>query len=426
MNGKESTPFLCIQNSLTIQEKRSKSIVVKFGGTSVESPEKIMHCAEMVKREVEKGEKVVVVVSAQAGDTDRLTELAKRLDVPRDSRDEIVSMGERVSMRLMCAVLTSMGIPSQFIDPIQEEWPVLTDSNHGVADVILKKTKKKVQTVINPLLDKGIVPVLGGFIGKSAEGKVTTLGRGGSDITGVLLGHCLNADVYIVTDVEGVYSADPNKIKNPKLIPEIRAEELWYLGIHGARVLHPRSLIYKTEDMKLKILSNQRFLDELGTTVSGVLTSKITIFCDKKEKSVVSVVGEGSCNTSELLKKVSDALGDITIYALSGSTSSLSFIIDSDSEEDAVQALHTLVLRTPALKAVTSRKGIASILFTGWTFPQKKGLLRRIGKVLEDADINPVNITTNVCEAMVFVDWNDLERTKSVLEMELKRPFGLP
>jgi aspartate kinase len=421
MNGKESTPFLCIQGSLTSQEKRSKSIVVKFGGTSVESPEKIIHCAEMVKREVEKGEKVVVVVSAQAGDTDRLTELAKRLDVPRDSRDEIVSMGERISMRLMCAVLTSMGIPSQFIDPLQEEWPVLTDSNHGVADVILKKTKKKVQTVIKPLLDKGIVPVLGGFIGKSTEGKITTLGRGGSDITGVLLGHCLNADVYIVTDVEGVYSADPNKVKNPKLIPEIRTEELWYLGIYGARVLHPRSLLYKTEDMKLKVLSNQKFLDEPGTTVSGVLNSEVTIFYDKKEKSVVSVVGEGLYDTSELLKKVSDALGDITIYALSGSTSSLSFIIDSDSEEDAVQALHTLVLKTPALKAVTSRKGIASILFTGRTFPQKKGLLRRIGKALEDADINPVNITTNVCEAMVFVDWNDRERAKLVLEMELER-----
>lgn len=395
-------------------------IVVKFGGTSLENPEKIKHCAKMVKREVEKGNKVLVVVSAQAGDTDRLVELAQTLHVPQDSADEIISMGERVSMRLMCAVLTSLHVPSQFIDPIQKEWPVLTNSNHGVADIILKETKKRVKTVIQPLLDKGFVPVLGGFIGKSAEGKVTTLGRGGSDITGVLLGHCLKADVFIVTDVEGVYSADPDTIKNATLIPKIRTEELWDLGIHGATVMHPRSLIYKTEDIKLKVLSNKKFLDEPGTEIVGFFDSEIQVFCDKKEKSLISVVGENMSQTPGLLRKFSNALKDINIYSITASTFSITFIVDSDREKDAVQALHSVVLINPRLKAVTSKRGIALIVIIGRKFPQKKGVLHRIGKILADADITIMNMATSSCEGNVFVGWDKRKKAKTLLEKEFR------
>jgi aspartate kinase len=395
-------------------------IVVKFGGTSVGSTDKIIHCARMIKNEVDKGEKIVVVVSAQAGDTDRLSRMAEELQVSRDSADEIVSMGERVSMRLMCAALTSMGIPSQFIDPIQEEWPVLTDSNHGVADVILKETTRRVKDVIEPLLDRGIVPVLGGFIGKSQEGKVTTLGRGGSDITGVLLGHCLDADVYIVTDVEGVYSADPNTVPTARPIPQIRTEELWDLGIHGARVMHPRSLIYKTEDMKLKILSNDGELDRPGTEIVGFLGSDIQVHCDKKEKSLVSVVGENMSSTPGLLKQFSQALENINVYSISASTFSITFIVDADHEMAAVHALHQVICDTPSLRAVTSKKGIALIVIIGRKFPQERGVIRRIGEALENENIIITNITTSSCEVNVYVDWNDRKKAQSTLDRALK------
>jgi aspartate kinase len=395
-------------------------IVVKFGGTSVGSTEKITHCAKMIKNEVDKGEKVVVVVSAQAGDTDRLSRMAEELQVSQDSADEIVSMGERISMRLMCAALNSLGVPSQFIDPIQEEWPVLTDSKHGIADIILKETSRRVHDVINPLLDQGVVPVLGGFIGKSQEGKVTTLGRGGSDITGVLLGHCLGANVYIVTDVNGVYSADPNTASDARLIPHIRIEELWDLGIHGAKVMHPRSLIYKTEDMNLKILSNEGLLNKQGTEIVGFLDSDIQVRCDKKEKSLVSVVGENMSSTPGLLKQFSQALEQINIYSISASTFSITFIVDADEEINAVHALHELISNHPSLRAVTSKRGIALITIIGRKFPQERGVIRKIGEALENEHIVIINITTSSCEVNVYVDWEDRKKAQLSLNQALK------
>ncbi|MFQ5892646.1 MAG: aspartate kinase, partial [Candidatus Methanofastidiosia archaeon] len=365
--------------------------VLKFGGTSLKTPEKIMRCAEMVKKEVEKGKKVAVVVSAQAGDTDRLLKMARKLKVSNDSADEIVSMGERFSMRLMCAALNSQGIKSKFIDPAHEEWPIYTDSNHGFADVILKETKTRVLQVIQPLLEEGFVPVIGGFIGKSREGNVTTLGRGGSDTTGVLLGHCLSADVYIVTDVEGVFSADPKRVNRAKLIKKIRCEELWDLGTFGAKVMHPKALIYKTKDMKLKIVSNENFLSERGTEIVGFLSSEVKVFLNEKEKSLVSVVGEEMSEIPGLLKKFSSALEEVNVYSVSASTFSITFFVDSEREEDAVQALHKVVLETPKLKAVSSRGKIALILLRGRKFPQDVGVLGRIGMALGDAGIDILN-----------------------------------
>ena len=395
-------------------------IVVKFGGTSVGTTEKINHCAQMIKSQVDKGEKVVVVVSAMAGDTDRLSRMAEELKVSQDSADEIMSMGERISMRLMCAALNSLDVSSQFIDPIQEEWPVLTDANHGIADVILKETTRRVRDVIEPLLQKGIIPVLGGFIGKSQEGKVTTLGRGGSDITGVLLGHCLDADVYIVTDVKGVYSADPTTIENAQLIPCIRIEELWDLGIHGAKVMHPRSLIYKTETMTLKILSNEGLLETPGTEIVGFLDSDIQVCCDEKEKSMVSVVGETMSSAPGLLRQFSEALEAINVYSISASTFSITFIVDTDQEVSAVQALHEVICDHPLLRAVTSKNGVALITIIGRKFPQEKGVIRKIGEALENETVTIINITTSSCEVNVFVDWNDRKRALMCLDRKLK------
>jgi aspartate kinase len=421
MTGERATGFLrYLQVSPWIQKKKQRPLVVKFGGTSMGTPEKILHCAEMVKREIEKGSNVVVVVSAQSGDTDRLSQLARVLGVPRDSIDEIVSMGERVSIRLMCAVLTSMGVKSTFIDPLHKEWPVRTDSNHGAAEIILGETKKRVNTVIGSFFKRGITPVLGGFIGKSEGGKVTTLGRGGSDITGVLLGYCLDADVYIVTDVEGIYSADPNTVRDTQVMKVIGTDELWDLGVCGAKVMDPRSLVYKTEDMNLKVLSNNQFLDGPGTEIIGFFDSGTHIYCDEREKSMVSVVGGGVCDGSGLLGKLSQALQDFDFYSISASSSCISFIVDSDKERDMVQALHTLVLRTPLLRAVTSRRGIASMRVVGRDFNHRRKFVRRIGDILDDAHIDIVNISINLCEAILFVEWQDRKKAKLALEKNLK------
>lgn len=380
------------------------------------APEKIHHCAEMVKREIDKGSNVVIVVSAQPGDTDRLSTLATALGVQRDSIDEIVSMGERISARLMYAVLRSMNVKSTFIDPIHEEWPVRTDSNHGAAGILLGETKKRVNVGIRSFFKQGITPVLGGFIGKSEEGKVTTLGRGGSDITAVLLGYCLDADVYIVTDVDGVCSGDPNKIGDVRVIKEITIDELWNLGSYGAKVMDPRSLVFKTETMKLKILSNNEFLDGPGTEIIGSFDCGIHIYCDERKKSMISVVGEEVTEVPGLFNKLSQALQGFDYYTTTASRSCISIIVDSEKETRIVQVLHRMVLTVPLLRAVTSRGGIAAIRVTGRDVNQRKNISWKIGDILDDAHIEVVSISINMYEVILFVEWQDLKEVRVILE----------
>ena len=405
-----------LQLNLLIRKKNQRSVVVKFGGTSMGAPEKIHHCAEMVKREIDKGSNVVIVVSAQPGDTDRLSTLATALGVQRDSIDEIVSMGERISARLMYAVLRSMNVKSTFIDPIHEEWPVRTDSNHGAAGILLGETKKRVNVGIRSFFKQGITPVLGGFIGKSEEGKVTTLGRGGSDITAVLLGYCLDADVYIVTDVDGVCSGDPNKIGDVRVIKEITIDELWNLGSYGAKVMDPRSLVFKTETMKLKILSNNEFLDGPGTEIIGSFDCGIHIYCDERKKSMISVVGEEITEVAGLFNKLSQALQGFDYYTTTAYRSCISIIVDSEKETRIVQVLHRMVLTMPLLRAVTSRGEIAAIRVTGRDVNQRKNISWKIGDILDDAHIEVVSISINMYEVILFVEWQDLKEVRVILE----------
>ena len=190
-------------------------IVAKFGGTSIGNSERIKKAAKSVVNEYMKGKKVIVVVSAINKTTDELIKVMEDTvgeALTDKQKAEIVSMGERTSVRLMASTIESLGVKSQYIDPSMEMWPIMTNDKFICAKVDFKATEKKSLELLK-LVEQGIIPVICGYIAKDIiNNAVTTLGRGGSDITAFLLGHCLKADnVIIVTDVEGVMSTDPNK-----------------------------------------------------------------------------------------------------------------------------------------------------------------------------------------------------------------------
>ena len=175
-------------------------IVIKFGGSCLSDPRNILIAANKVSAEIAKNQGIVVVVSAMKGATDGLLSLAQDSTlnkVTKEDLDEILSMGERTTVRLMSTALKSIGLNPVPLDPSSSMWSIHTDSNFGNAEVDLKKTEKATREVIRPLLNDEKIPVIAGFLGLSPRGKVTTLGRGGSDISAVVLGRCLNAKEVI-------------------------------------------------------------------------------------------------------------------------------------------------------------------------------------------------------------------------------------
>jgi len=248
-------------------------IIAKFGGTSIGNGKRIRKAAQSVVKEYMKGNRVVVVVSAINKTTDELLEIVEEATnntITEKQLAEVVSMGEMTSARIFSSALESLGVKSEYIDPYKSEWPIITDSNLLDAKVDLKTTIKKSKILLR-LLDQGIIPVVCGFLGKDKHGYITTLGRGGSDITAFLLGRCLNADeVIIVTDVGGVMSTDPNKLQEAKKLDKISVEEMRDLATHGAQVLHPHALKYKVPEIKAKIIGFEHGdLSAPGTEIIG-------------------------------------------------------------------------------------------------------------------------------------------------------------
>jgi aspartate kinase len=181
-------------------------IVAKFGGTSIGDGKKIKKAARAVVKEYMQGKKVVVVVSAINKTTDDILEIVNKSigeSITEKQMADIVSMGEITSVRVFSSTIESLGVKSEYIDPHMDIWPVITDSNYLNAKIDFAETEIRSREILK-LLDQGVIPVLCGFLGKDLEDNITTLGRGGSDITAFLMGHCLHAEeVIIVTDVGG-------------------------------------------------------------------------------------------------------------------------------------------------------------------------------------------------------------------------------
>ncbi|MEU6696254.1 aspartate kinase [Pseudonocardia sp. NPDC046786] len=240
-------------------------VVQKYGGSSVESAERIKKVAERIVRTRKEGHDVVVVVSAMGDTTDELTDLAEQISPkpPAREMDMLLTAGERISNALVAMAIHSLGAEARSFTGSQAG--MLTTSRHGDARI----------TEVNPYrlreaLDEGYIVLVAGFQGMSADSKdITTLGRGGSDTTAVALAAALNADVCeIYSDVDGVYSADPRIVPRASLLETVTYEEMLELAASGAKVLHLRAVEYaRRYGVPLRVRSS--YNDKPGTLVSG-------------------------------------------------------------------------------------------------------------------------------------------------------------
>jgi len=403
-------------------------IVVKFGGTSVGDGSRIKKAAQSVVNEYMKGSQVVVVVSAVNKTTDDLIGLSNEAigsGLTDKQKAEIMAMGELTSARLFSATIESLGVKSEFIDPYNELWPIITDSNSLEAKIDLNTTHKKTDG-IKQLVNQGVIPVICGFLGKGPSGEITTLGRGGSDITAFLMGHCLDAnEVIIVTDVDGVMSTDPNKIEEAELLETISVEELRDLATHGAQVLHPHALKYKDPLISAKIINFANVdLSSKGTRIvgpfEGDMLKCVTLY--KDPISLIAIVGEAMLKKVGLMAKLTTSLADegINIFGVSAGQNSITVFVDKTDSNKAYHLLHQLVIDTDVLSSLSLGRDTAMITFVSPDIIETPGIISDITEPLRKNNINILEITSSQTAVVLFVDWDDGEKAHKLISEVLE------
>ncbi len=403
-------------------------IVAKFGGTSIGNGKRIKQAAQSVVNEYMKGKKVVVVVSAIDKTTDELLHIvdeAMEDAVTEKQLAEIVSMGEMTSVRIFSSAIESIGVKSEYVDPFMDQWPIITDNTLLSAKVDFKATEDKSQELMK-MMDQGIIPVVCGFLGRDPEGYITTLGRGGSDITAFLLGHCLNADdVIIVTDVGGVMSTDPNKLQSAQKLDKISVEEMRDLATHGAQVLHPHALKYKDPKINAKIIGfDHGDLSAHGTEIIGPSKNEMlkTSTLSSDPISVIAVVGEEILNKPGVLAELTDILAEneINIFGISTGQNSITVFVNKKDADEAHRILHDVVVKNDNLSSLSLGREIAMISIASPDFIDTPGIISDITEPLRANNLNIVEISSSQTSVVIFVEWKDGEKAyelvRSVLE----------
>lgn len=403
-------------------------IVAKFGGTSVGDGSRIKKAAQSVVNEYMKGNQVVVVVSAVNKTTDELIGLSDEAvgaSLTDKQKAEIMAMGELTSVRLFSATIESLGVKSEYIDPYHKLWPIVTDSNSLEASIDFNTTTKKAEGIKN-LVNQGIIPVVCGFLGQGPSGEVTTLGRGGSDITAFLLGHCLDAtEVVIVTDVEGVMSTDPNKIEEAQLLDEISVEEMRDLATHGAQVLHPHALKYKDPSISAKIINFAHGdLSSKGTRIvgpfEGDMLKCVTMY--NNPISLIAIVGEAMLKKTGLIAQLSGSLADsdINIFGISAGQNSITTFVDKSDSNKAYHLLHQVVVETDVLSSLSLGRDTAMITFVSPDIIDTPGIISDITEPLRKNEINIVEIISSQTAIVLFVNWEDGEKARELINEVLE------
>lgn len=401
-------------------------IVQKFGGTSVANTERFQAVADLVVDSINSGTNVAVVVSAMAGETQRLINLAKELQETPDPReyDALVSSGEQVSAALLAIALKERNFLSKSYTAHQ--LGLVTDNSHGRARINSIDT-----SALKKDIESGVVPVITGFQGVNSSGDITTLGRGGSDTTAVALAVALKAnECQIFTDVDGVYTTDPNVYKKAKKIEKICFEEMLELSSLGAKVLQIRSVEFASKyEMPIRVLSS--FDSSGGTLITkeensleSAIISGITCTSDDS-KIILRDVPDTPGIAAKILSPISEVGIEIDVIVQNVGSDRLTdftFTVKRDQSEMAVDILKTLVesLGGGEIELV---KEISKVSVVGVGMKSHAGVAARMFKALADKKINIDMISTSEIKISVVVSKEKAEEAVIALhdEFELEK-----
>ena len=351
--------------------------------------------------------RLLLMVDATAREYRDLTRAVASLgDLPARASDLVVSRGERVSCAIVAAVLHAARRPAQAVDAMDI---VATDGKHGGAAPELAESQRRARRQLLPLLRRGVTPVVPGFIGRGPDGSLSTLGRGGTDLTATLLARCLGSrHVVLWKDVPGILTADPRTVPDARLIPQLHHREAAEVAHYGAKVLHPRSLIPLAESRI--VLDVRSFLhpERPGTEVSARRTLErypVKALATISGQALVTVAGKGMLGVPGIAARTfaavhAEGLSVSTIFQAS-SESSIGFTLNEVEAPRAVAALRRTFreeLATGFIDDVTSRSGLAVVAVVGEGMAGTPGIAARVFNALAQGGVNVIAIAQGSSE----------------------------
>ncbi|NPV08995.1 MAG: aspartate kinase [Anaerolineae bacterium] len=436
---------------------------MKFGGTSVGDGEAIRRTAELIGASVNEGHAVVAVVSAMSGVTDalirsatsaemgqtdvfratRLQLLTRHLQaisacVPEGEResigeevsslldlllrlcesvsvlgeltarglDAIIALGERMSCRIVAGCLRGMGFDSV---PVEATRLVITDACYGSANPLLEETRQATRDTLLPLLEAGTVPVVTGFLGATRAGVTTTLGRGGSDYSGSLIGAALSSEeIWIWTDVDGVLTADPRIVPEARSLPEISYAEAAELAYFGAKVLHPKTMLpAQAADIPIRIKNtfNPSHPGTLITARAAPSAQGVRGITSVRGLSLVTVQGRGMLGVPGIAAKVFTAVAregiSVLVITQSSSEQNICFVVPGSSAERAIAALEAEFAVEKArhdIDDIWAQNNVGVVAVVGAAMKGTPGIAARVFDALGSRGINVICIAQGSSE----------------------------
>jgi aspartate kinase len=393
-------------------------IVQKYGGTSVGSPERIRNVAQRVAASRAAGHRLVVVVSAMSGVTDGLIKLAREVNPDAAARelDVLLSTGEQQTIALTALALHGLGVPAVSLTGAQAG--IVTDKMHTKAKITNITPRK-----IFEHLDSGHVVIVAGFQGQNDDGHITTLGRGGSDLTAIALAAALKADTcQIYTDVDGVYTADPRVVPNAKKIDELSYDEMLELASLGAKVMQARSVEF-AKKFKVKFEVRSSFNENPGTVIreehaamEDVVIRGVSL---EKNQAKVTIIGvpDKPGVAAGLFSALAEAGTNVDMIVQNVSlqgTTDLTFTIAKDDLPAAAKVIDAQVARIGA-KNYTATDGVSKLSVVGIGMRSHTGVAATLFGALAGAGINIQMITTSEIKISVIINADEGARATQVV-----------
>ncbi|MCP8310913.1 MAG: aspartate kinase [Candidatus Methylarchaceae archaeon HK01M] len=439
---------------------------MKFGGSSVAGGDCIKRVAKIISDFFNQGNRIVVIVSALVGVTDQLIEFSykakkgnlnyvhdfihkikeRHLDIVDDaikngslkedlastiksnveelekvltgisylgdltpkSLDYVLSFGERLSAPILWGALHDIGLDAFCLSG--KEVGIVTDSNYGEARPLINITKHQVRQKLEPMLDRGVIPVVTGYIASNQEGFITTLGRGGSDYSATIIGAALGVDeIWIWTDVDGIMTANPKIVPSAKTISDLSFQEATEMAVFGAKGLHPRALEpAMIEGIRVRI-KNTFNPKNLGTSIvnelkikGGEIVKAVSLI---KDVSLINISGAGMVGSPGTAAKIFDILGknnvNILMISQSASEANISFIIKRSQLEKAISELEIALLGQGTIREVTAEEKVCIVAIVGAGMKGTPGVASRVFGAVSRIGVNLIMISQGSSEVNI-------------------------
>ena len=399
--------------------------VLKFGGTSVGTTERILHVAQIIKKEHDSGNEVIAIVSAMSGKTNELLNQSKTIsqDFNKRELDVLLASGEQVTSSLLSGALIELGVNSR--SWLNWQIPILTEGENLNARIINMNVSK-----INKFLSKGGVAIIPGFQGVSKNGEVTTIGRGGSDATAVAVAKIFEADkCEIYTDVDGIYSTDPNKIPVAKKIDKISYEEMLELSSLGAKVMQS-SAVQTAMMYNIPLEVKSTFTDRQGTKIfdqeSIDYTKSVTGVAYSKDDAKVTLTGVQdkpgvAANIFEPLSK-NQINVDMVIQNISSDqkTTDITFTIKRDDLLKTIEILKSN--KNIEYENMSQNDKVSKISIVGAGMVSTPGVTYKMFRSLAEEKINILAISTSEIKLSVIINEDDtlkaIKKLHTVFELD--------